>query len=113
MKENCPDVVSRDAIDNLFAGMIPSLLKTYNLPTGRQAYNYFPYISSIFFKSSSVLISATGLSFLQRLMRGNRSATPDLWRLEAAIPSKAISKTNSGFTVLTGPNFSNEFRLTK
>src|SRR5688572_4348583 len=39
---------------------------------------HFPYISSIFFRSSSVLISSGFLSFRHRLMRGNRKATPDL-----------------------------------
>jgi hypothetical protein len=33
--------------------------------------------------------------------------------LEAAIPSKPISNISSGFTVLTGPNFSNEFFFTQ
>src|SRR5688500_8227431 len=74
---------------------------------------YLPYISSIFFRSPSVFISAGFLSFRHRLILGKRSATPDLCRLLAAIPSKAISKTNSVFTVRTGPNFSNEFLFTK
>jgi hypothetical protein len=69
-----------------------------------------PYTTSrIFFKSSSVLISSGFLSFRQRLILGKRKATPLLWRLLAAIPSNAISKTSSGFTVLTGSNFSIEF----
>ena len=60
-----------------------------------------------------VLISSAFLSFRQRDMRGNRKATPDLCRLLAAIPSNAISKTSSGFTVRTGPNFSNRISFYK
>ena len=56
-----------------------------------------------------VSISETGLSFLHREILGNRNATPDLCLLLRAIPSKAISKTSSGFTVRTGPNFSIAF----
>src|SRR5690606_32620379 len=49
-------------------------------------------------------MSATVLSVRQRAIRGNRKATPDLCRLLKAMPSKAISNTNSGLTVRTGPN---------
>ena len=61
---------------------------------------------------SIVSISSAGLSFLHLEILGKRNATPDLCRLLNAIPSNAISKTSSGFTVLTGPNFSIEFCLT-
>ena len=43
-------------------------------------------------------------------MRGKRTATPDLWRGERWIPSKASSNTCSGSTWRTGPNFSTVFR---
>ena len=56
-------------------------------------------------------MSSGFLSLRQRTIRGKRKATPDLCRLLAAIPSKAISKTSSGFTVRTGPNFSASFVL--
>ena len=36
-------------------------------------------------------------------MRGKRSATPDLWRVERAMPSKAISSTSLCSTSRTGP----------
>ncbi len=38
---------------------------------------------------------------------------PDLCRVERWMPSKASSKTSSGLTVRTGPNFSTMFRRTK
>ena len=65
------------------------------------------------FKSSNVLASFTLLSSRQRAIRGKRTATPDLCRVLCAIPSKAISKTNSGFTLRTGPNFSKVLRFTQ
>ena len=55
---------------------------------------------------SSVSASAAVLSVRQRRMRGKRTAMPDLWRFERFRPSKASSKTSSGLTVRTGPNFS-------
>ena len=57
--------------------------------------------------SSSVLASRAGLSQRMRLTRGNRMATPDLWRVERFSPSKAISstrpKSRSARTDRTGP----------
>ena len=52
------------------------------------------------------------LSSRQRRMRGKRTATPDLWRVERWMPSKPSSKTSSGLTVRTGPNFSTMLRRT-
>jgi hypothetical protein len=46
-------------------------------------------------------------------MRGNRSATPDLWRVDFWMPSKAISKTCSGLTARTGPKRSVVFLRTQ
>ena len=66
-----------------------------------------------FFTSSRSSISSAVLSRRQRRIRGKRRATPLLCRLLNPIPSKAISKTNSAFTVRTGPNFSMEFLVTK
>lgn len=63
------------------------------------------------FQISKCIDLISFLSFRQRLMRGNRNATPDLCRLLAAMPSKAISKTSSGFTVLTGQIFLRNFFL--
>ena len=48
------------------------------------------------FSASSVSASATGLSRRQRSMRGNRTATPLLWRLLGAMPSKPSSNTCVG-----------------
>ena len=70
---------------------------------------YLQHLFQIF----KVLISSQFYLASIGRIRGNRSATPDLCRLEAAMPSKAISKTSSGFTVRTGPNFSSEFLFTK
>jgi EAL domain-containing protein (putative c-di-GMP-specific phosphodiesterase class I) len=56
--------------------------------------------------SSSEPASAAGLSVRQRTIRGKRTAIPDLWRPEAAMPSKATSKTWLGSTRRVGPNFS-------
>ena len=53
--------------------------------------------------SSSVAASLTGLSQRMRLMRGKRSATPDLWRVDSCAESKATSNTSSFFTSRTGP----------
>ena len=60
---------------------------------------------------SCVSASAGCLSSRQRKMRGKRTAMPDLWRGERWMPSKASSKTCSGFTERTGPNFSTVFFL--
>ena len=46
-------------------------------------------------------------------MRGKRSAIPDLWRVLAWMPSKAISKTSSGGTLRTGPQRSMVFLRTQ
>src|SRR5690606_8145454 len=62
-------------------------------------------------KSSFVLAAWGALSFLHLKIRGKRKATPDLCLGLALIPSKAISKTCSGLTLLTGPNFSKVFLL--
>ena len=53
------------------------------------------------------------LSVRQRAIRGKRTAMPDLCRVERWMPSKASSKTSSGLTVRTGPNFSSVLRRTK
>src|ERR1700754_4238141 len=45
--------------------------------------------------SSSVAASLAGLSQRMRLMRGKRSATPDLWRVDCWAESKATSNTSS------------------
>ena len=75
-------------------------------------YSFIKVDASNCLKSSNVLISAAFLSFRQRKIRGKRKAKPALCRLLSAIPSNAISKTNSGLTVLTGPNFSIAFLVT-
>src|SRR3954453_10650193 len=59
---------------------------------------------------SMVSASSAFLSVLHRAMRGNRTAIPDLCRLDGCNPSKWSSKTSSGLTVRTGPNFSSVFR---
>ena len=40
-----------------------------------------PYVARISCKSVKVFASSTGLSCRHRSMRGNRKATPDLWRV--------------------------------
>src|SRR5690606_5920359 len=57
-------------------------------------------------RSALVFASRGALSFLHLKILGNRRATPDLCLGLWLIPSKAISKTKAGFTLLTGPNFS-------
>ena len=64
----------------------------------RHARTFQPYASKSAKRSSYVLASSTGLSWRQRLILGNRSATPDLCRGDAWMPSNAISNTCSGFT---------------
>src|SRR6476469_8683533 len=100
---------ARIAVNNLFTGS-SSLLITYYLRL--ITYSLFPINLQHLFQILDCVDLSDSLSCLQRLIRGNRRATPDLWRLEAAMPSNAISNTNSGFTVRTGPNFSNELRFT-
>src|SRR5690606_20583956 len=53
--------------------------------------------------SSSVAASAAGLSQRIRLMRGKRSATPDLCRALGWAESNATSNTSSFLTSRTGP----------
>mgnify|MGYP003524641504 CR=1 FL=1 len=48
--------------------------------------------------------SRIGLSLRILSILGNRTAIPDLWRLDRWIPSNPSSKTSSGLTVRTGPN---------
>src|SRR6185369_234817 len=55
---------------------------------------------------SSVSASSTGLSMRRRRIRGKRTAMPDLWRGDRAMPSKPSSNTSVGVTLRTGPNFS-------
>ena len=50
-----------------------------------------------------VSASAAGLSVRMRLIRGKRMATPDLWRVERAMPSKAISSTSPGVDLAHRP----------
>src|SRR5690606_9289817 len=76
-------------------------------------YRFLRHQEINFFISSISSISLSNLSFRQRTIRGKRNATPDLCRLLYPIPSIAISKTSSGLTVRTGPNFSSAFRVTK
>src|SRR6185437_3797880 len=63
--------------------------------------------SSIFSSVCNSSASRAGLSQRNRLMRGNRMATPDLWRAERCNPSKATSMTRpkslSARTERTGP----------
>src|ERR1700722_4734818 len=61
--------------------------------------------------------SRGGLSQRRRLMRGNRMATPDLWRVERCSPSNATSNTRPSsrewVTSRTGPNRLMVLRRTK
>src|SRR5687767_3246239 len=62
------------------------------------------------FSVASVSASDARLSVRQRSILGNLTATPDLCRVDAWIPSKPSSNTCSGFTARTGPNFSSVLR---
>ena len=53
---------------------------------------------------SSRSASAAGLSVRMRAMRGNRSATPDLCRVDSCAASNATSSTSAFSTSRTGPN---------
>ena len=57
--------------------------------------------SAITFSNRSA--SAAGLSVRMRAMRGNRSATPDLWRDDNCAASNATSSTSAFSTSRTGP----------
>ena len=52
---------------------------------------------------ASVSASSAFLSVRQRSIRGNRTAMPDRWRLDAARPSNPSSNTWTGSTWRTGP----------
>src|SRR5687768_10092710 len=85
----------------------------YEQPSCHYTRNQFSTNFNNAFKSLNVFASDATLSFLHRAMRGKRKAIPDLCLVERLIPSKAISKTSCGFTLLTGPNLSTVFSFTQ
>ncbi len=102
------------------AGFIPRLLNKTRLKPVEETFapwrpgvNFFPSQPIIPRSVSTVSASSIPLSRRQRRMRGKRTATPDLCRLEAWMASKAISITSSGRTLRTGPKRSVVLARTK